>query len=571
MKRSPSALDVAADTLASGMARSSSAMTLLTSGATADDALAGAPVLEGALESILTPLAPRTPLTKVICTVGVATRSVDSLVSLLEAGMSIARFDFSWGSFKYHQQTLDNLKEAMKRTKKMCGLMLDTRGCELAVPLAPPDVSRFDVKSLPQISLQQGGEIIVGVDTTIPASDKYLPIDFPELPQLLRPGSELFVGQYLFTGAETSSAYLTVQEVLGPDRVRCVVGNTCVLTGVLLTCQVKNLVDDLPCVCRHDVEAVTAFAVPNGIDFISLSFTKSAADVRSMRELCRSQGLKDIRIVAKIERKMALADLEAIIDESDGIMLSRGNLGLDLEPEKMFLAQKYVLQMCNSKGKPCIVSRVVDTMTDSPRPTRAEATDVANAVLDGADGILLGAETLRGLFPSESVRTVLSICEVAERVFNHEHFFNIAVATSQDIAMQNAEALASSAVRAAYKICASLIIVFTESGRTASLVAKYRPSQPVLCVVVPRIVRDSVSWQVVGHHAARGCLLPRGLFPLLANFNVAGDHFDQAGIASTMTFAMDYAKEHGMLKKYDRVVVVQKIGASAVVKVLVAE
>jgi pyruvate kinase len=171
---------------------------------------------------------------------------------------------------------------------------------------------------------------------------------------------------------------------------------------------------------------------------------------------------------------------------------------------------------CNRAGKPAIVTRVVDSMVDNPRPTRAEATDVANAVLDGADGILLGAETLRGLYPVETITTIYNICGEAEKVFNQAVYFKRAIKDVPE-PMQHLESIASSAVRAASKVRASVLVVFTSSGRTARLIAKYRPTMPVLCVVVPRLTTNRLRWSFTGAFQARQCLVVRGLFPMLAD------------------------------------------------------
>ena len=200
------------------------------------------------------------------------------------------------------------------------------------------------------------------------------------------------------------------------------------------------------------------------------------------------------------------------------MITSRGNLGLDMPAEKVFLTQKMVLSKCNAAGKAAVVTRVVDTMTDTPRPTRAEATDVANAVLDGADAILLGAETLRGNFAAEAVTTVRKICRQAEKVFDHENHYQTQLppAMVESGTLSQSEALASFFVRRASKTGAAMIVVFTRTGHTARLVSKYRPNMPIVSLVIPRVQQNSIRWVLRGERAARQGLLNR-VVPLLAN------------------------------------------------------
>ncbi|XP_058075651.1 pyruvate kinase 1, cytosolic-like [Magnolia sinica] len=263
--------------------------------------------------------------------------------------------------------------------------------------------------------------------------------------------------------------------------------------------------------------------------------------------------------------QQGLKHFDEILQEADGIILSRGNLGIDLPPEKVFLFQKSAVHRCNLVGKSAIITRVVDSMTDNLRPTRAEATDVANAVLDGTDGILLGAETLRGLYPVETIKTVGRICAEAESVYNQPLQFK---KTSKYVGepMSHAESVASSAVRAAIKVKAAVIVVFTSSGRAARLIAKYRPMVPVLAVVIPRLKTDSLNWSFSGTSQARQCLAARGVYPILAIPNVAGSGAFSG--QSGLTLALKYGKAVGIVKPNDRAVIFQKVGDSSVIEIM---
>lgn len=498
-------------------------------------------------------------LTKIVGTLGPKSRSVEVIEACLKAGMSVARFDFSWGNNEYHQETLENLKKAVKNVKKLCAVMLDTVGPELQV------VNKNEIP----IELQVDAFVTLTPDLSKEASSQVLPINFGGLAQAVKQGDTIFVGHYLFTGSETTSVWLEVSEIQGKDVV-CFVKNSATLTGSLFTMHVSQVHIDLPTLSDADKHAISTWGAHNSIDFLSLSYTRHAEDVRQARAYLSKIGdLHQTLIYAKIENIEGLQHFDEILQEADGIILSRGNLGIDLPPEKVFLFQKAAVYKCNMAGKPSIITRVVDSMTDNLRPTRAEATDVANAVLDGTDGILLGAETLRGLYPVETITTVGRICAEAEKVYNQAIYFKKTVKYIGE-PMTHLESIASSAVRAAIKVKASVIVVFTSSGGAARLIAKYRPSMPVLAVVIPRLMTNSLRWSFTGAFQARQCLSVRGIFPILADPRHAAES-TSATNESILKIALDHGKAAGIIKPHDRIVVFQKVGDSSVVKIIELE
>ncbi|KAM3325042.1 pyruvate kinase 1, cytosolic isoform X2 [Capsicum chacoense] len=498
-------------------------------------------------------------MTKIVGTLGPKSRSVEVISSCLEAGMSVARFDFSLGDNKYHQETLDNLKTSIKSTKKLCAVMLDTAGPELTV---------VNTSEKP-IALKADETVTIIPDKGEEASSEVFPINFDGLSKAVKKGDTLFIGQYLFTGSETTSVWLEVDQVKGDDVV-CVIKNSATLTGSLFTLHAAQIHIDLPTLSNKDKEVISTWGVQNKIDFLSLSFTRHAEDVREARELLGKLGdLSQTQIFAKIESEEGLTHFDEILQEADGIILSRGNLGIDLPPEKVFLFQKEAVYKCNMAGKPAVVTRVVDSMTDNLRPTRAEATDVANAVLDGTDAILLGAETLRGLYPIETISTVGRICAEAEKVFNQDLYFKRTVKFVGE-PMSHLESIASSAVRAAIKVKASVIICFTSSGRAARLIAKYRPTMPVISVVIPRLKTNQLKWSLSGSFEARQSLIVRGLFPMLADPRHPAESTNPSN-ESVLKVALDRGKASGVVKSHDRVVVCQKVGDAAVVKIIELE
>ncbi|XWS43064.1 hypothetical protein CRYUN_Cryun16bG0069200 [Craigia yunnanensis] len=482
-------------------------------------------------------------LTKIVGTLGPKSRSVEVIEACLKAGMSVARFDFSGLDSDYHQETIDNLRIAVKSARKLCSVMLDTVGPELQV---------YNKTANP-IKLKADDIVTITPDATKEPSAEVLPINYSGLTGTVKKGDTIFLGQYLFTGSETTSVWLEVLETKDQDVI-CLVKNTATLAGLIFTMHVSQVHINMPTLNENDKLVISNWGKRNNVDFISLSYTRRAEDVRELRAFLRTQNLHETQIFAKIET----------VEEADGIILSRGNLGIDLPPEKVFLFQKSAVHRCNMVGKPAIITRVVDSMTENLRPTRAEATDVANAVLDGTDGILLGSETLRGLYPIEAVTTVGRICAEAERVYNHSlHFKRIVKHIGEP--MSHAESVASSAVRAAIKVKAAIIVVFTSSGRAARLIAKYKPPVPVLAIVVPRLKTNSFKWTFTGSSQARQLLGVRGVYPLLTSPDMATS--GELGLK----LALDHGKSVGLLKPNDQAVVFQKIGDSSVVKIVQLE
>ncbi|XP_059628403.1 pyruvate kinase 1, cytosolic-like [Cornus florida] len=513
------------------------------------------------MASILEPSKPTffPALTKIVGTLGSKSRSVEIISDCLKAGMSVARFDFSWGDVEFHQETLENLKVAIKSTKKLCAVMLDTVGPELQVVN----------KTEHPISLEAETLVVLTPDQDQEACSNLLPTNFGGLAKAVKTGDTIFIGQYLFTGNETTSVWLEVTEVNGEDVV-CLIKNSATLSGSLYTLHVSQIRIDLPTLTDNDKEIISTWGVRNNIDILSLSYTRHAEDVRHAREYLSKLGdLSQTQIFAKIENVEGLTHFDEILQEADGVILSRGNLGLDLPPEKVFLFQKAAVFKCNMAGKPAVVTRVVDSMTDNLRPTRAEATDVANAVLDGSDAILLGAETLRGLYPVETISIVGKICAEAEKVYNHDLYFKKTVKFVGE-PMSHLEAIASSAVRAAIKVKASVIICFTSSGRAARLIAKYRPTMPVLSVVIPRLKSNQLRWTFSGAFEARQSLIVRGLFPMLADPRHQAESPSGTN-ESILKVALDHGKISGVIKPHDRVVICQKVGDASVVKIIELE
>mmetsp|Transcript_1706 Transcript_1706/g.4345 ORF Transcript_1706/g.4345 Transcript_1706/m.4345 type:complete len:674 (+) Transcript_1706:198-2219(+) len=569
------------------------------------------------------------PGTKVCGIMGPATHDVDTLVDMLNAGMTSARVDLTWGPPEYHKRSLRMLMEACKRTKRLCGVMVDTLGREIYVKRK----FELDENGWPfsgEAMHFQKGEILTLTTRDTEAEHNLLPITYEGLPEMCEPGDQVFIGRYLCTGAESASCYARVLEVQGTEIV-CELESEAVLKGLLTLFHIErssdvviNKQNQLPILPQSDLDAIACIGEEFEIDWLCLSFTRCAADVIQARKALDEMGMKGTKILAKIETRQSLLEFRHILKYADGIILSRGNMGLDIPPEKMCLVQKTIISACNMVGKPAFITRVVDTMANTPRPTRAEATDVANAVLDGVDGILLGAETLRGLYPVDTVRTVVSITIQGEKNFDNQAHFEFLMEETLDdtsdeglmhgdmqgpsagsipnrilvteasvgsfsnlsrmgahtgsgtsmssmagfpyaghTALSKLEAICSSAVRAADKCAAKLIIVFTNSGRTAQLVAKYRPPMPILTMVIPTLSTDGLKWRLLGRAVARQCQAVRGVCPVLAAPFPNGEDVLREALGHAMTMEM--------VAMGDKVVCIQKMADELSLKILAVE
>ncbi|KAJ9529988.1 hypothetical protein QJQ45_023233, partial [Haematococcus lacustris] len=453
------------------------------------------------------------------------------LEELLKAGMSVARFNFSHGSHDYHQDTLNALRQAMQNTHIMCATMLDTKAggaqcpvCDAAMPswlyamkgdariggspaeclrpLSPcpcclshharsnflimsriitvlshgPEIRTGMLEGGKPVQLVTGQEVTITTDYTTQGNASLIAMSYKKLAVDVRPGSQILCadGSIVMEVVSTNPDAGTVQ-------ARCL--NTAVL-GERKNVNLPGVVVDLPTLTEKDVDDIINWAVPNDIDFIAASFVRKGSDIDKIRQVLGEKG-RYIKIISKVENQEGIQNFDEILAKTDSVMVARGDLGMEIPTEKIFLAQKMMIQKCNYAGKPVITAtQMLESMIKNPRPTRAEATDVANAVLDGTDCVMLSGETAAGSFPVDAVKVMTKICREAEASLDYYAMFkNILKQTPTP--MSPLESLASSAVRTAHKVHASLIVVLTRGGSTARLVAKYRPLVPVLTVAVP--------------------------------------------------------------------------------------
>lgn len=268
----------------------------------------------------------------------------------------------------------------------------------------------------------------------------------------------------------------------------------------------------------------------------------------------------------QVENQEGVANFDDILKNTDAFMVARGDLGMEIPIEKIFYAQKVMIFKCNAQGKPVVTAtQMLESMIKSPRPTRAEATDVANAVLDGTDCVMLSGETAAGAYPELAVRTMAKICLEAESYLDYGAVFKVIVAGAP-IPMSPIESLASSAVQTANSTKASLILVLTRGGSTAKLVAKYRPAMPILSIVVPELKTDYFDWSCNGEAPARHSLIYRGLIPLLSTATAKASSSEATNAA--VELALDHAKLNGLCSSGDSVVALHRLGADSVIKLL---
>ena len=500
--------------------------------------------------------------TNIVCTLGPVSRDVPKLERLLRAGMRVARFNFSHGSHEYHQETLDNLRIASKNTGIMCGVLLDTKG---------PEIRTGMLDHGEPVQLEMGSEVTLTTDYEVKGNKNLIAVSYASLAKDVAPGSKILCadGSITFT-------VLSCDVDNGTVQVRC--ENSAKL-GERKNMNLPGVNVDLPTITEKDRDDIINWGVKNKVDFIAASFVRKGSDVQYIREVLGDAASK-ISIISKVENMEGLDNYDDIVRESDGVMVARGDLGMEIHLEQIFLAQKRMIKRCNEAGKPVITAtQMLESMTGAPRPTRAEATDVANAVLDGTDCVMLSGETAAGSYPVEAVSIMADICRESEAyVDNYAVFKNLM--DHQSLPMNPLESLASSAVRSAHKVGAELIVCLAKSGRTAQLLAKYRPNATILAVCV----EDPNDQSHDAASAARRLLLSRGIRPVVApvswrasaeetaaDADAGSKHHAVVNVTETknlMQNAVDYAKEHGMVNPGAMVVGVHRVVGDLILKIV---
>ncbi|MFO7262774.1 MAG: pyruvate kinase [Bacillaceae bacterium G1] len=395
--------------------------------------------------------------TKIVCTIGPASNNLETLKQLIAAGMNVARLNFSHGTHEEHAAAIATIRRAAAEMGKTISILLDTKGPEI----------RTGVLETGEVELREGQTFILTTEDVVGNAER-VSITYPGLVNELRPGDRVLLDDGLIE--------LEVEAIRGPDIV-CRVKNSGRLRdrkGV----NVPGVSIGLPGITEKDAADIR-FGVEQGVDFIAASFVRKPADILEIHRILDEMNA-DIPVIAKIENREGVQNLDAILEVADGLMVARGDLGVEIPVEEVPLLQKMMIEKCNRAGKPVITAtQMLDSMQRQPRPTRAETTDVANAILDGTDAVMLSGETASGLYPVESVRMMAKIAETTEKALNYREMFRKHRQAGQTtITDQISQAVAGTALD--LKVAA--IITPTESGYTARLISKYRPSCPIVAV-----------------------------------------------------------------------------------------
>lgn len=410
--------------------------------------------------------------TKIVCTIGPATSSPEMIEGLISKGMNVARLNFSHGTHEYHKQIITNIREISARINKPVAIMQDLQG---------PKIRIGKIKD-GETLLKEGEIFLITVDD-VAGDSKRVSTDFKVLPEHVRKGDRLLLDDGLIELSVISSS---------KNEIQCRV----VAGGILRERKGINIpqVDSgLPSLTEKDVIDLK-FGLAEGVDYLAISFVRRAKDVLEFRKLITQQG-RELPIIAKIEKSEAIENLDDIVEVSDGLMVARGDLGVEISPERVPLLQKMMIKKCNNAFKPVITAtQMLESMVSNPRPTRAETSDVANAILDGSDAIMLSAETAIGKYPLQAVEMMNKIAIETETQMLQVPCIRDDVNKLFTVS----SAISHATFQTASDLNAKLIITFTQSGSTARMVSHFRPGIPVLAVTPEKTTlrRLSLIWGV---------------------------------------------------------------------------
>ncbi|KHD87335.1 MAG: hypothetical protein OM95_15060 [Bdellovibrio sp. ArHS] len=411
---------------------------------------------------------------KIVATIGPATRDEKNLEKAIKAGMNVARLNFSHGSHEDHLKVIHSLRKLSQELRAPVAILQDLQGPKIRV-------GKFEKGS---IEIKPGEQLVITTDAVL-GTTGLIPSDFKELPLACSPGTRILLDDGLME--------LKVLKIRGHE-----VDAEVVYGGILKDRKGMNLPGvNLPveCMTPKDLEDLD-FGIANKVDYIALSFVRHARDIRKLREIIESKN-SNAKIVAKIEMVEALENLEEICRLSDVVMVARGDLAVEVGQSRLPGFQKRIIQVCNQLGKPVITAtQMLDSMVENPRPTRAEITDVANAVLDGSDALMLSAESASGKHPFKCIRTMHEIITEVER--NEEEYYKLSLESEF---LSTPAAIAASASLSALKLNATAIICLTTSGKTANIISGFRPKARVISVTQHMDVLNSMElmWGIQTH------------------------------------------------------------------------
>lgn len=467
--------------------------------------------------------------TSIICTIGPKTNSVEAINKLRTAGLNVVRMNFSHGSYEYHQSVINNARAAEEaQPGRQVAIALDTKG---------PEIRTGNTKNDEDIPISVGTVMNFTTDekyaTSCDTENMY--VDYKNITKVIEPGRTIYVDDGVLA--------FDVLEIVDDKTIKVTARNN----GFISSKKGVNLPNtdvDLPALSEKDKDDLR-FGSKNNVDMIFASFIRRAQDIKDIREVLGKDGAH-IQIIAKIENRQGLNNFAEILAETDGVMVARGDLGIEIPAAEVFAAQKKLIAMCNIAGKPVIcATQMLESMIKNPRPTRAEISDVGNAVTDGADCVMLSGETAKGSYPAEAVREMSEACLKAENTIPYvSHFEEMCTLVKRPVSI--VESCAMAAVRASLDLNAGGIVVLSTSGDSARLLSKYRPVCPIF------MVTRNPSASRYGH-------LYRGVYPFL--FPEAKPDFTkvnwQEDVDRRIKWGISKAMELNVLSEDDTVVVVQ--------------
>ena len=412
--------------------------------------------------------------TKIICTMGPSTEKGDTLKKLIEAGMNVARMNFSHGDFDEHGGRLKSLRKYSKELGLPVAALLDTKG---------PEIRLGDFEA-GRVELKEGQEFTLTARDIL-GTEKEVSITYKQLPKDVKPGSSILLDDGLIG--------LEVKEVSGDDIVCTVMNGGPVSNHKGVNVPGTDLSMDY---LSEKDKADLIWGAENDVDFIAASFVREAADVIAIRDLLKAHGGEKIQIIAKIENEQGVRNIDGILEAADGIMVARGDMGVEIPCEEDPVVQKNLIKKANQAGKIVVTAtQMLDSMIKNPRPTRAEATDVANAIYDGTVAIMLSGETAAGAYPVEALKTMVKIAERTEKDINYRRrFFESDRKANPDVT----DAICHATCTTALDLKAKAIISVTKSGRSAKMVSRYKPDCDIVaCAMDEKVCRQlNLAWGV---------------------------------------------------------------------------
>lgn len=447
--------------------------------------------------------------TKIVCTIGPASEDISMLKILMQNGMDVARLNFSHGSHEEHEERIVRIRKAAAELGKNIAILLDTKG---------PEIRTGDLK-VNELALVTGEKFTLTTEPIL-GDDKRISVSYEGLPQDVKPGNTILIDDGLIG--------LQVDRVEGTE-IYCTIKNG----GVIKSRKGVNIPGvkiNLPGITKKDEEDII-FGIKHGVDFIAASFVRKPQDVLEIRKILEEYRT-EIPIISKIENQEGIENLDSILEVSDGLMVARGDLGVEIPAEDLPILQKEMIYKCNQLGKPVITAtQMLDSMQRNPRPTRAETSDVANAILDGTDAIMLSGETAAGKYPAESVSTMARIAIRTEASLRYKERFQQKI---REMSQTITESISQAVVQTSYTLECSAILTSTRSGYTARMVSKYRPKTPIIAVTP-------------NESTLRKLLLVWGVYPVKgANASTTDEMF---------TSAISTSLENNYVKQGDLVVI----------------